>query len=261
MIRSLGRGLDVLSLLNKRDSASAAELARDVGAPRATVYRILDTLRDKGYIYQHASDGRFRMTLKVRTLSDGFTDEDHMANVSHPYLSRITKKFSWPVTLATISGIDLIVRENTDQESPLANERFTIGYRMPLLRTASGRCILAYMPKTRRKVILEMLAKGDSKYQQIIDQRGTLEKAFKKICADGYSINHRSRRLSDLTAISVPILTAPDIVRGAVTIRYARTVMKSTEAVNLFLPDLQGAAGRISHRIKLHIERQQGREV
>lgn len=257
MIRSLGRGLDVLALLNRRDSASAAEMARELGAPRASIYRILETLRDKGFIYQHASDGRFRMTLKVKTLSDGFTDEDHMANVSHPYLSRITKKFSWPVTLATISGIDLIVRENTDQESLLATERFTIGYRMPLLRTASGRCILANMSETRRCVVLETLAEADTKYQQIVSQRATLEKAFKKIRSDGYSINHRSRRLSDLTALSVPILTGPNAVRGAVTIRYARTVMNTTEAVRQFLPELQNAASRISHRIRLHIERQQ----
>ncbi|MCH9694552.1 MAG: helix-turn-helix domain-containing protein [Gammaproteobacteria bacterium] len=260
MIRSLGRGLEVLSLLNKRDSASAAELARDLDAPRASIYRILHTLQAMGYIYQHPSDNRFRIKLKVRELSDGFTDEDHMANVSHPYLSRITRKFSWPVTLATISGINLIVRENTDQESPLANERFTIGYRMPLLRTASGRCILAHMPKARRTVVLETLAESDPKFRSIVRQPVELEKAFRKIRADGYSINHRSRRLSDLTAISVPILTAPRVVRGAVTIRYARTAMKSPEAIRRFLPDLQDTAGRISHRIKLHIERQQGRD-
>jgi IclR family mhp operon transcriptional activator len=256
MIRSLGRGLDVLSQLNKRDSVSAAELARDLDAPRASVYRILDTLREKGFIYQHASDGRFRMTMKVKTLSDGFTDEDHMANICHPYLSRITRKFSWPVALATISGVDLIIRENTDQESPLANERFTVGYRMPLLRTASGLCILAHLPVARRKVILRTLADTNVKYQQIVSQRSTLEKTFKKIRATGHSISHRPRRVSDLTAISVPILSVPNVVRGAVTIRYARTVMKSAAAVNLYVPDLQDAAERISQRINIHLERQ-----
>mgnify|MGYP003325525784 CR=1 FL=1 len=48
------------------------------------------------------------------------------------YLERFTKKHNWPATLATISGLELVVRENTDQLSPFAVEKFTIGYRMPI---------------------------------------------------------------------------------------------------------------------------------
>ena len=256
MIRSLSRGLDILTVLNKRDSASAAEIAAEVHAPRATVYRILETLTEKGFIYRHDSDGRFRITLKVRTLSDGFTDEDHMANISRPVMSRLTRKFSWPVTLATISGIDLIVRENTDQESPLATERFTIGYRMPLLRTASGLCILANMTRSRRNVVLKTLADTESRSRELVRQRGTLEKKLKEIRSKGYSVNHRARRVADMTAISVPILTQPHTVRGAVTIRYAQTVMTLPQAVKKFVPELRAAADGIAKRVSLHIERQ-----
>ena len=81
MIRSLSRGLEILTLLNRRDSASAGEFARELGIPRATVYRILETLCEKDLIHQHESDQRFRITSKVRTLSDGFTDEDHNADI------------------------------------------------------------------------------------------------------------------------------------------------------------------------------------
>ncbi len=257
MIRSLGRGLDILTVLNRRDSASAAEIAAEVSAPRATVYRILETLMEKGFIYQHDSDGRFRITLKVRTLSDGFTEEDHMANISRPVMSKLTRKFAWPVTLATISGIDLIVRENTDQESPLATERFTIGYRMPLLRTASGLCILAYMTASRRNVVLKTLADAESRYKALVRQRAALEKRLKEIRDQGYSVNHRARRVADMTAISVPILTKPNMVRGAVTIRYARTVMTLPQAIKKFLPELRSAADGIGKRVGLHLERQQ----
>ena len=78
MIRSLSRGLDVLTLLNRRDSISASEFASELKIPRATVYRILETLTEKGMVYQHKADQRFRITGKVRTLSDGFTDEAHI---------------------------------------------------------------------------------------------------------------------------------------------------------------------------------------
>jgi DNA-binding IclR family transcriptional regulator len=100
MIRSFSRGLEILTLLNRRDSASAGE---------------------------------------------------------------VTKKLNWPVALATISGVDVVELENTDQISPLAIENFSSGYRMPILHTASGICILSHMKTARRKIILGTLEEMNRK--------------------------------------------------------------------------------------------------
>lgn len=256
MIRSLNRGLDILILLNRRDSVSASEFASELKIPRATVYRILDTLTEKGMVYQHQSDQRFRITGKVRTLSDGFTDEDHIAHISRPYLKRITKKLKWPAALATISGVDLIVRENTDKYSPLALENFSSGYRMPILHTASGICILAHIGVTRRRVIMDTLAKMNRKHDAVVNQRKSLDRKIKEIRRRGFSVHHRHRKHSDLTAISVPILLAEDDARGALTIRYARSAMKLPEAVQRFVPVVTDAADGIAKRLKLHLDRQ-----
>ena len=256
MIRSLSRGLDILILLNRRDSVSASEFASELKIPRATVYRILGTLADKGLVYQHHTDQRFRITRKVRVLSDGFTDEDHIAHISRPFLRKITKKLDWPVALATISGVDLIVRENTDKLSPLAIENFSSGYRMPILHTASGICILAYMKSERQRVILDTLAEMDREGDRVVHQRQTLERKFSEVRRRGFSVHHRHRRYSDLTAISVPILPDNNVVSGAVTIRYARMAMKLSVALERFMPVITDAADGIASRLKLHFERQ-----
>ncbi len=256
MIRSLGRGLDILILLNRRDSISASEFACELKIPRATVYRILETLTEKGMVYQHQADQRFRITRKVRTLSDGFTDEDHIAHISRPFLRRVTKKLKWPVALATISGVDLIIRENTDKYSPLAIETFSSGYRMPILHTASGICILAYTSKTRRRVILDTLAQMNRRQDSVVHQRASLDRKLQEIKRRGFSVHHRHRKYSDLTAISVPILVAKDNAPGALTIRYARTAMKLSVAVKQFLPVMTDAADGIAKRLELHLERQ-----
>ena len=261
MIRSLSRGLDILILLNRRDSISASEFASELKIPRATVYRILETLTEKGMVYQHQADQRFRITRKVRTLSDGFTDEDHIAHISRPFMRRVTKKLKWPVALATISGVDLIIRENTDKYSPLAIENFSSGYRMPILHTASGTCILAHISVTRRRVILDTLAKMNRKHDAVVHQRESLERKLKEINRRGFSVHHRHRKHSDLTAISVPILLSEDNARGALTIRYARTAMKLPVAVQQFLPVITEAADGIAQRLKLHLDRQADNSV
>lgn len=256
MIRSLSRGLDILILLNRRDSVSAAEFADELKIPRATVYRILETLTEKGMVYQHQVDQRFRITRKVRTLSDGFTDEDHIAHISRPFMKRVTKKLKWPVALATISGVDLIVRENTDKYSALALESFSSGYRMPILHTASGICILAHTRVARRRVILDTLASMNRKHDKVVHQRESLDRKLKEIRRRGFAVHHRHRKHSDLTAMSVPIILDDGNARGALTIRYARTAMKLPLAVQQFLPVLTDAAEGIAKRLQLHLDRQ-----
>jgi len=256
MIRSLSRGLDILSVFNRRDSASAAEIAKELKMPRSSVYRILDTLIEKDFIYQHNSDKRFRLTQKIRSLSDGYTDEDHMANISRNFLEKFTNKHNWPVALATISGLEIVIRENTDQLSPFAVEKFTIGYRMPILNTASGLCILAYMPKDRRKLIFETLLDTNRKTKKNILDIKNFNKKMSAITKLGYSTMNRTRRFDDQIAISVPIITEYQEVKGALTVRYSKSAHTLNKAIQIFVPSLTKAANGIASRIYLHINRQ-----
>jgi len=256
MIRSLSRGLDILSIFNKRDSASAADIAKELKMPRSSVYRILGTLIEKNFIYQHNSDKRFRLTQKIRSLSDGYTDEDHMANIGRDFLERFTKKHNWPATLATISGLELVVRENTDQISPFAVEKFTVGYRMPILNTASGLCILAYMPIKRSELIFTTLLDTNRKTNKSILDIKSFNKKMSAIKKQGYATMNRARRFDDQIAISVPIITESQEVKGALTVRYSKSALTLKKAIQIFVPSLNKAAEGIASRINLHIDRQ-----
>ena len=253
MIRSLSRALDILTILNKRDSASASEIATELKIPRSSVYRILETLIDKNFIYQHKSDKRFRLSQKIRTLTDGYTEEDHMANISRSFLERFTKKHNWPATLATLSGLSIVVRENTDLQSPLAVEEFTIGYRMPILETASGCCILAHMTLNRRKIILDTLAKTAPENTATASNRTLFEKEMATIRKNGFAVKDRTRRYDDHTAISVPIMVSEDDVKGALTVRYSKSAYPLEKAIDMFRPSLKKAAEGIADRIEKHI--------
>lgn len=255
MIRSLSRGLDILTILNKRGSASASEISDALRMPRSTVYRILETLVNKGFIYQHKSDKRFRLTDKIETLSDGYTEDDHMANISRDYLERFTKKFQWPATLATLSGLSIVVRENTDLESPYAVEQFTIGYTMPILGTASGFCILAFMNNDKRQSLIDTLLSSEDGNKEDYDQM-SLEREFKTVKTNGYAVKIRTRRFTDQTAISVPIKNSKSIIKGALTVRYSTSAYELNDAIKLFVPSLEEASGEISTKIDAYKNKQ-----
>ena len=258
MIRSLSNGLEILMFLNKQDSASAGELSKKLGIPRATVYRILLTLDEKGFVYKHPDDHRYYMKPKVKALSDGYSDDDQLAIISRPFLLSITKELRWPVALAVISGVDLRLRDNTDKESPLAIENFSSGYPVPILGSASGPCILAHMTLNRQRDILNVLNDTNILREQTDQSVEEILKMLEIIKEQGYSMHSRQRNksyvgytwTSDLTSLSVPIVRKNKHIVGAITIRYATPAVKKDKALRDFLPVMVKTASEIIEKIK-----------
>jgi IclR family mhp operon transcriptional activator len=246
MARSLSRGLQVIALLNRIESAGVAELARTLRVPRASLYRVLDTLRNEGFIEHQPSDQRYRLTAKVRQLSAGFSDDLYLAAVARPELAAVTRQLRWPVSLGMLSGIEVVVRASTDDESPLAADHFAIGYRMSVLTTATGLCVLAHLDPSRRDGLLAELARRDAATAMSAREKATLDGRLREIRTRGFCTYDRRRHSTAATSIAVPIIGAGGVVRGAVTLRFAKAAVTLAAAVSKFVPALREAAHRIA---------------
>lgn len=132
-IRALLRGLEVLHVLNQRNGATVSEVATAIELPRTTTYRILETLCNAGYAYRAASDERYRLTIMVRGLSDGFDDEAWVTQIARPYMYELCTELVWPIAIATLSGSTIMVRQTTDHLSPLAVDKRGPGFRVAIL--------------------------------------------------------------------------------------------------------------------------------
>jgi IclR family mhp operon transcriptional activator len=246
MSRSLSRGLEVLASLNELESASVADLLRALRLPRASLYRILETLCTDGFIERGRSDHRYRLTAKVRRLSEGFSDDHYLAAVARPELVAVTRQLRWPVSLGMLSGTDIVVRASTDEQSPLAADRFAVGYRMAVLTTATGLCVLAHLERARREALLDQLSRGSSRAALSVRERAALEGRLRDIRARGFCTFDRRRQSTDATSIAVPVMDAAGAVRGAVTLRFAKAAVSLPAAVAAFVPALRAAAHRIA---------------
>src|SRR5271163_4279923 len=112
-IRALMRGRDALTVLNLRDGATVSEVAHEIHLPRTTVYRILETLCVSGFVYRDSADERYRLTILVRGLSEGFGDEAWVNQIATPALHQLCNDIVWPVSIATLSGSKMMLREAT----------------------------------------------------------------------------------------------------------------------------------------------------
>lgn len=101
-VRGLTRGLMLLNMLNKLDGgASVGLLAELSGLHRTTVRRLLETLLEEGYVRRSTSDDSFRLTIKVRQLSEGFRDEQWISALAAPLLGDLLREVVWPTDVST----------------------------------------------------------------------------------------------------------------------------------------------------------------
>lgn len=241
--RSLGRGLRILGILNSDRQHTVASLARDARLPRTTTFRILRTLISEGFVDRDAITDTFRPTSMVRGLSDGFDDTAWLVQVAKPFAAELGRRVVWPVSIATLSGASVLVRQTTDATSPLAVVHYAPGARMPLGNSASGLVLLAFGRQSQTRMLIDLLYQPGAAREQTYS-RPELEKRVQETRSLGYALVHRPGRITERSSLAVPVRVSEDTL-CAIVVRFARSAVKQQVAAEKFLP----AARQTAHAI------------
>lgn len=246
-IRALFRGLDALAALNLRDGATVTEIAAEIGLPRTTTYRILETLCEAGYAFRDPADERYRLKMKVLALSHGFSDEAWVADIARPLLRTLGRDLAWPVAVATRSGTTMLVREIAERQNPETAEALPPGSSVPLLGSAAGRVYLAHCPRAECEALLARLADSGQEADALAREPVELQRLLDEARRQGFVTAVRSRRASDEVTMAVPV-QGHDRVLAAVSVRYAASAVSAGQAQQQFLPKLRDVAAAIHQR-------------
>ena len=246
-VRSLERGLALLVALNRRPLASVCDLANDTRLPRPTVYRLLDTLSKAGFVRVDSATDRYRPTHGVRSLSDGFLDDEWVTEIAAPMMAEFTRKHVWPVSLFTFEAGKMLVRDTTHRMSALSIDYGMVGKRMGMLRTAGGLAYLAFCPDNERKVILDLLAQSNEPDDQPAREVHMLEGLFKSIRADGYATQERVIN-PKAASISVPIIVGQK-VHGCMSLIFIASAITMSEVQTKLLPPLQAMTVKLARAL------------
>ena len=254
-VRSLIRGLDVLRTLNRLDGATVTEVASETQLSRGTVYRMLETLGGAGYVFRDNSDGRYRLTLQVRDLSDGFSDATWVPNIAKPMIEKLCARVMWPISISTCSGTAMLLRETTDKSSPFALRRLAGGFQVPLLGSSAGRVFLAFCEPEQRQAILTVLARSQNHPTDAMARDDDfVKKILEKIRVDAYAIMSRA----DLkqSVLAVPVFVNNRIF-ATLALRYIESALSAREVLATLLTPLRDTAHGIGEACELaHGEKQ-----
>jgi IclR family transcriptional regulator, mhp operon transcriptional activator len=246
-VRSFKRGLDVLQEVNRSGGIRAGEVAQRLKLARPTVYRLLETLEELGYVARSSSDERFRVTRRASNLGDGYDPGVIVCEAAAPFITELSKRLIWPVDLTTYENAAMVIQETTHARSPLSIDRAMIGRRLPMLRTSAGRAYLATCPASERDVIVKHLRRIDDPDDRPYLEDGWLARMIEDTARRGYAIRDDGEFNRKTSSIAAPIVH-DGLVLGCISVIWIRTALTLDEAAAQFSRSLLETAAAISPR-------------
>ena len=247
-VRGLARGLELLRALNQAPGGleSTSALARACELDRTTTKRLLETLRAQGLVRPGERDGQYQLTFEVRSLSEGFVDEDWIEHVARPAMRAAVRELLWPCDLGTAAAGFMVVRESTHRWSALSQHRAMVGERMPLLVTAVGRAWLAACGDDERGAVLDLLAQRGDRWGALARDRDYVARVLDETLRRGYAYNDGEwAREAQFAAIGVPVLCEGHALAAINLVFPKGGVVTTADLESRYLPVLRRLALQI----------------
>jgi IclR family mhp operon transcriptional activator len=243
-LRSLKRGLTVLSLLNKIDAISITELARHLELPRTTAERILLTLVAEGYVQRVPADKRYRLSAKVCSLADGFSDDCWIVEIATPMLFRVTRRIGWPLAIATPHDDHMVLRSTTDPATSLWLARRRIGAQTPMLNSSSGLVAYAFGEEAGVEARRQRLMRSDDPHNRgRATDAAALDLLLQPVHDNGFAFQPPPNNNPE-QSIAFPIFIDGTYVASLLMI-YMTRAMTSATVIAEYAPQLANLAAQI----------------
>jgi len=244
-VRSLVRGLEILRYVNDAGASKPAEIATSLDIPRPTVYRLLRTLEEAGYILFSASDTRVRVSPLASGLGDNSAGRSRLCEIAAPLLVQFTDDHVWPLDLSVYSDLRMIVEETTHWRSPVSVDTNMAGATLPMLRSSSGRAYLAFCEDRERSIILDLLRKEDSIEDGRYFETDYLDRRFDQFREQGYATRGPRTFRPNTSSLAVPILDEERVV-GCLSVIWITSALSMAEASSRYVSPLSTLANEIA---------------
>ena len=131
---------------------AASAIARELKLPRSTVHHLLNTLSWHGFVLHLREEQRWSLGASAFELAGGYTRQQPLARLGRPLIAALADRVGESAHLAVMSGSDVlyIVEERAPRRPALVTD---VGVRLPAHLTATGRAMLAALPREQVRAL------------------------------------------------------------------------------------------------------------
>jgi DNA-binding IclR family transcriptional regulator len=173
-------------LARQRGPVAARTIADQLGLPRSTVYFLLRTLADHGFAVHLERERRWGLGTAAFELAGGYARQEPLARLGRPLVGALVDRIGENAHLAVMTGRDVlyIVEERAPRRPALVTD---VGVRLPAHLTASGRAMLAALPREQVRALYPDAAAFADRTGRGPVRPGQLRELLREVRAAGYA--------------------------------------------------------------------------
>ena len=249
--QSLERGLAVLSAFRPdRPALGISELARELGLTRSTTHRYVATLASLRYLEQEASTRRYRLGPRVLDLGFSVLGSLELREVAAPHLRQLTDATGLTSNLAIRDDADVLLIDRVlGQLGRYHHLEFSlrVGSRLPFYCSATGKALLAYMPRPDLDRLLDRMDMTQRGPRTLTDKNALLTE-LARVRRTSIATNDEELD-SALRSIAAPICSRSGQAVAAVVVAIPWSPAGMNELVSRFGPAVRAAADKIAAQV------------
>ncbi|MEU2748347.1 IclR family transcriptional regulator [Streptomyces collinus] len=203
-MKSVTRSLRILEAVAQHQPVTVGELTKLFGLPKSTVQRTLVTLAEAGWLRANRKDTtRWEIGARVLAVRPAALQGSSLFAAAREPMVRLRDAVNETIHLSVPDALQCMVVVDRVDCSHAVRTFHTVGDTSPLHATATGRAVLAHLPK---QDVEELIERGLERYSDTTPAGpDELRTELDRIRADGYAVNRNQYR-PDVCAIAAPVL-------------------------------------------------------
>lgn len=237
-------------LSTARGPLPASMIATQLGLPRSTVYHLLATLQEHGFVMHLPEEQRYGLGIAALELGSAYARQEPLARIGRPLMSGLVDRVRTSGHLAVPHGRDVlyVIEERVRGGAALVSD---VNVRLPMHLTASGRAILAALPKAQVRALYPdrgaFVHRHEIEGDARIDRYSKLRAVLDETQTRGYAVE-RGAVTQGISSVAVPVLDHRSWPVAAIALTYRDEDIAAGDEGRL-VTELHTAAELLSARI------------
>ncbi|WP_233836757.1 IclR family transcriptional regulator [Paraburkholderia sp. ZP32-5] len=249
-VPGLERGLRILTEFSPREpQLGPPELARRLGIPRTTVFRLLQTLESLGFLERaERAERNYRLGVAVLRLGFEYLSSLELTDFGAPVLERLRDQTGYTSHIAIRDGRDVVfIAKAQSHDLMFSSVKVNVGTRLPAHATIHGHALMGDLSLEQLRELYP-----EQQLQQFTSRTpATVEQLYEKIREDverGYAISESSFE-HGISVITAPVRNDAAHIVAVVTVTIPRAEIGEQKLESELIDQVRSAAIELSLRL------------
>ena len=186
-VKSVVKAFLLMEELDKSGEMSVGDLSERLQMDKATVHRLLNTIKDAGYISQNPDNKKYSNSLKLLAMGNRALEKTGVRHIARPFMEELSERTGETINLGLLVGNKIIYVDKIESSSTI-KVGLGIGVSVPIYCSGLGKAILAFTPSDEREELINSIVLVKFTARSITNREHFLRE-LEKIRKNGYAVD------------------------------------------------------------------------